>query len=157
MSTLVLNTTLIQDIITLWRYLGKKRRTQFLLLLILMLVAVFAEIISIGAVIPFLTALTTPELLFEAEWFQPVIAGLGISSSEQLLLPLTIAFIAAAVFAAGIRILLLWANSRLTVALGVQLRSELYTRVLYQPYEYHAANNSSALISMLTVEPLMRF
>ncbi|WGZ96167.1 MAG: ABC transporter ATP-binding protein [Candidatus Thiothrix putei] len=150
MSTPTLNTTLIHNIITLWRHLGKKRRSQFLLLLIMMLMTMFAEVISIGAVIPFLTALTTPELLFNAEWFKFVVVGLGISSSKQLLLPLTMTFIAAAAFSAGMRILLLWANSRLTVAMGVQLRSELYTLALYQPYEYHAANNSSDLISMTT-------
>lgn len=150
MNNPFIDKTLLQNIIALWRYLGKHRRTQFVLLLLLMLVAVFAEIISIGAVIPFLTALTTPDLLFEANWLQPVLASMGITASEQLLLPLTLVFIGAAVFAAGIRILLFWANSRLTASMGVQLSSELYTRVLYQPYEYHAANNSSQLISMVT-------
>ena len=45
---------LLHNIITLWSYLGKKRRNQFLLLFSLMLVSVFAEVVTIGAVIPFL-------------------------------------------------------------------------------------------------------
>lgn len=138
------------DIFALWRYLGKKRRLQFAFLLLLMLVVVLAEMVSIGAVVPFLTVLTTPETLLEIDWLQPVIQALGVKSSDELLLPLTICFVVATVFAVGVRILLLWVNSRLTVAMGVQLRSDLYTQVLCQPYEYHATHNSSDLISMVT-------
>jgi ABC-type multidrug transport system fused ATPase/permease subunit len=143
-------TNLWCDIFTLWKYLGKRRRTQFGLLLALMLVAVFAEVISIGAVIPFITALTAPETLLESTTLAPVWQYLNINQPEQLLLPLTLGFITAAVFAAVIRILLLWANARMTVAMGTQLRSDLYTRVLYQPYEYHVSHNSSDLISLAT-------
>ncbi|MBF6650308.1 ABC transporter ATP-binding protein [Methylobacter sp. BlB1] len=142
--------TAISNIIALWQYLGKKRRTQFFLLLILMLVAVFAEIISIGAVVPFLTALTKPEALMMITWLQPVIKQLGFQSADELLLAMTLGFVAATVFAAGIRILLLWANTRLSAAMGIQLRSEIYRQTLYQPYEYHVAHNSSELISIVT-------
>ncbi|MDP1604429.1 MAG: ABC transporter ATP-binding protein [Legionella sp.] len=141
---------MLKNIIALWSYLGKKRRIQFFLLFVLMLISVFAEIVSIGAVIPFLSALTKPELLMELTWMQPVISTLGIQSADELLLPLTLGFVIAAVFSAGVRILLLWANGRLTAAMGVQLRSEVYTRTLYQSYEFHVAHNSSQLISMVT-------
>lgn len=141
---------MLKNIIALWSYLGKKRRTQFFLLFILMLISVFAEIVSIGAVIPFLSALTKPELLMKLPWMQFVISSLDIHSADELLLPLTLGFVVAAVFSAGVRILLLWANGRLTAAMGVQLRSEVYTRTLYQPYEFHVAHNSSQLISMVT-------
>jgi len=142
--------SLVRNIIALWRYLGRNRRTQFALLLALTLIAMFAEVLSIGAVIPFLTALTTPEALLEVSGLQPLWGYLGIDRAEDLLLPITLGFVAAAVFAALVRIALLWVNARLTVAMGVQLRSDLYTRVLYQPYEYHVARNSSELISMAT-------
>ena len=38
---------------TLWRYLSASRRKQFWLLLILMISAAFAEVISVGSVLPF--------------------------------------------------------------------------------------------------------
>jgi len=142
--------SVLKNIIALWRYLGKKRQLQFTLLLILMLVTVFAEIISIGAVIPFLSALTKPESLMTLTWFEPVIKILKIQTADELLLPLTLGFIAATIFSAGARILLLWANGRLTAAMGIQLSTEIYTRTLYQPYEYHVAQNSSQLVSMVT-------
>lgn len=138
------------DVFILWKYLGKRRRMQFGLLLALMLVAIFAEVISIGAVIPFITALTSPETLFEFAELAPIWKYLNINQPDQLLLPLTLGFIAAALFAAIVRITLLWANMRMTITMGTQLRSDLYTQVLYQPYEYHALHNSSNLISLTT-------
>ena len=107
----------VGSITTLWRYLGKKRRTQFIFLLFLMLVSVFAEVVTIGAVIPFLSALTAPEQLMQAAWAASIIQILGIQSPKELLLPMTSAFVLIAIGSAGVRITLLWFNSRLTAAM----------------------------------------
>ena len=143
-------TNLLHNIIFLWKYLGKNRKSQFALLFILMIISVFAEMISIGSIIPFLSALTNPDILMNLNWFQPILHLLDIKSSKELLLPLTIGFVGASVFAAGIRILLLWVNTRLSASMGIQLRNEIYARTLYQPYEFHVMHNSSQLISMVT-------
>ena len=140
----------LNNIIFLWKYLGENRKLQFFLLILLMIISIFAEAISIGAVIPFLSALTNPEILMELSWFQPVIYMLDIKSASELLLPLTLGFVGASIFAAGVRILLLWVNTRLGASMGIQLRTEVYTKALYQPYEFHISNNSSQLISMVT-------
>ncbi len=131
----------------LWRHITPRRRKQFALLLLLMLVASFAEIISIGAVLPFLGMLTAPERVFEHNALQPIIKILGITAHEQLLLPLTIAFGVAAVFAGVMRLLLLWATTRLTFATGADLSISIYRRTLYQPYSVHCSRNSSEVIS----------
>ncbi|MCW5202163.1 ABC transporter ATP-binding protein [Desulfobulbus sp. US4] len=144
------NSSLINNIIILWRYLGKKRRNQFLVLFLLMLVSVFAEVITIGAVIPFLGVLTAPEQLFNLSWIQPLVHVLGVEAANELLLPLTLAFILIAVFSSAIRIAQLWYNSRLTAAMGTQLRHDIYVMALNKPYEFHLAHNSSDLISLTT-------
>ncbi|MCI5124705.1 MAG: ABC transporter ATP-binding protein, partial [Candidatus Electrothrix sp. AR5] len=141
---------IISDIVTLWKYLGKKRRNQFFVLFFLMLVSVFAEVITIGAVIPFLGVLTAPEQLLKLSWIKPLIHILGVESAAELLLPLTLAFILIAVFSSAIRITQLWYNSRLTAAMGTQLRHDIYTTALNKPYEFHLAHNSSDLISLTT-------
>ncbi len=141
---------LTNNIIILWRYLGQKRRNQFLILLILMLVSVFAEVITIGAVIPFLGVLTGPEQVFTLSWLQPIIESLGIETANELLLPLTLTFILIALFSSGVRIAQLWYNSRLTAAMGTQLRHDIYAMALNKPYEFHLAHNSSDLISLTT-------
>lgn len=116
----------------------------------LMLVSVFAEVITIGAVIPFLGILTSPEQLFKLSWIKPLIHILEAETAGELLLPLTLAFILIAVFSSAIRIAQLWYNSRLTAAMGTQLRHDIYVMALNKPYEFHLAHNSSDLISLTT-------
>ena len=130
----------------LWCHIAPRRRRQFSLLLVLMLVASFAEIISIGAVLPFLGVLTAPERIFEMSLAQPLIRFLGLTDPKQLLLPLAIAFSIAALFAGGMRLLLLWASTRLSFAAGADLSLSIYRRTLYQPYAIHCARNSSHVI-----------
>jgi ATP-binding cassette subfamily B protein len=115
-----------------------------------MLVSVFAEVITIGAVIPFLGILTSPEQLFKLSWIKPLIHMLEAEAAGELLLPLTLAFIFIAVFSSAIRISQLWYNSRLTAAMGTQLRHDIYVMALNKPYEFHLAHNSSDLISLTT-------
>lgn len=143
-------TKLLANIFYLWKYLGKKRRLHFVGLFILMMVSVFAEIVSIGAVVPFLSALSNPDILMQASWFQPIIQCFDIETKEQLLLPLTTGFVGIAMVAAAMRVLLLWSNTRLSTSMGIELRSDIYARTLYRPYAYHLSHNSSQLISMVT-------
>jgi ABC-type bacteriocin/lantibiotic exporter with double-glycine peptidase domain len=131
----------------LWQHISPRRRRQFGLLLVLMLFASFAEILSIGAVLPFLGVLTAPERIFEMHAAQPVIQVLGLTEPKQLLLPLTIAFGLAALIAGAMRLLLLWASTRLSYATGADLSISIYRRTLYQPYAVHCARNSSEVIN----------
>ena len=131
----------------LWLHISKRRRTQFALLLILMILASFAEIISIGAILPFLAVLTDPDRIFNYPSVQPFIHVAGLTSPTQLLLPLTILFGIAALISGAIRLLLLWASTRLSFATGADLSIIVYRRTLYQPYSVHVARNSSEIIN----------
>lgn len=131
----------------LWRHVSPRRRGQFGLLLALMVLASFAEIISIGAVLPFLGVLTAPDRVFAHSATQPFIQTLGITEPSQLLFPLTAIFGVAVLSAGAVRLLLLWASTRLSFATGADLGISIYRRTLYQPYSVHVARNSSEVIS----------
>ena len=131
----------------LWQHVSRRRRSQFGLLLVLMMLASLAEIISIGAVLPFLGVITAPERVFEYGMAQPLIRAMGIKEPIQLVLPLTIVFGLAALLAGAMRLLLLWASTRLSFAAGADLSIDIYRRTLYQPYAVHCARNSSEVIN----------
>ena len=130
----------------LWHHISPRRRGQFALLLVLMILASFAEILSIGAVLPFLAILTDPARVFAHPSAQPIVEALGLTEPKQLLLPLTIAFGLAALIAGAMRLVLLWASTRLSYAAGADLSISIYRRTLYQPYAVHVARNSSEII-----------
>ena len=137
-------------LVRLAHHLSRRRRRQFLLLMGLMLVSAFAEVVSLGAVLPFLSIIVAPERVFDHPIFADVVLAWGITSADQLVLPFTVAFMVAALIAGAIRILLLWVSTRLAFASGADLGIEVYRRTLYQPYRVHVARNSSEVISGIT-------
>ena len=139
-------TSLNALLLRLWKHISPRRQRQFSLLFILMILASLAEIVSIGAVLPFLAVLTEPERIFTLPALQGLISTLGITSSKELLLPLTIGFGISAIGAGAMRLALLWASTRLSFATGADLSSAIYERTLYQDYAVHTARNSSVII-----------
>lgn len=123
------------------------RRHQFILLLVLMIVASFAEVVSIGSVIPFLGALTNPEKIFSNQMMQPLINYLGIDSPSQIVIPLTFVFCFFALLSGVIRLILLKFSNRLSFATGADLSLSIYEKTLYQPYRVHISRNTSEIIN----------
>ena len=150
-----------------------------------MVAASFAEILSIGAVLPFLAVLTAPEKIINHPTTQSLIhtfgyttlnsslptanfplptlpplpsalspqhSALSFISTQDILLILTITFAAAALFSGAMRLLLLWASTRLSFATGADLSISIYRRTLYQPYAVHVARNSSEVISGISTK-----
>ena len=146
------NSTLWLLLRRLWKHTNPRRRMQSGLLFLVMILASFAEVISIGAVLPFLGALTTPESIFVHPYAQPLIQGLNLTEPKQLLLPLTIAFCLGALLSGLMRLLLLVTLTRLGHSIGHDLSISMYNRSLYQPYSVHVARNSSEVISGIAVK-----
>lgn len=131
----------------IWCHLSNRRQLQFIIVLVLMFVSALAEVISIGAVIPFLAVLTSPEKVLN----QPVIADVAqyfeIVTNGDLTFSITILFIIAILLANILRLLLLWSITKLSFMTGADLSFEVYRRTLYQPYIVHLDRNSSEIIS----------
>ena len=146
-----INSNLISPLIArLWNHLSVKRHRQFLLLFFLIVFASFTEVLSIGAVLPFLSVLTSPETIYDNPLFKPILIWVGIQSANELFLPVTILFASAAILAGVIRISLVWITMRLSFATGADLSNEIYRKTLYQPYSVHVSRNSSEVISGIT-------
>lgn len=135
---------------SLWSFFSKKRKIQTFLLIILMVVSSFAELISIGVVIPFIGFLVSPDVFFEKEYLKFIFLYFNIQNEEELLLPLTAFFCFAIVIAAILRILLLFIQTKLSYFIGGDLNYLIYKKTLYQPFEVHISRNSSEVISVLT-------
>ncbi len=134
----------------IWGHLSRRRRIQLGLLLVVMLASGGAELVSLGAVLPFLAVLSDPERLWQQPLVQALAGRVGFTQASELLLPATLAFAVAAVVAAVVRLANLWLNGRLAAAVGSELSCEAYRRTLYQPYGVHVQRNSAAVITGTT-------
>ena len=68
----------------LWYHLTRRRHRQFRLLIVLMLISALAEVVSLGAVLPFLGVLLDPELALSFPFVSAFANFLGINSPNQL-------------------------------------------------------------------------
>lgn len=134
-------------LVRLWRHISRERRIQLGVLFCVMLIASFAELFSIGMVIPFLGALTTPEIIYEHRFAKPLIAIFGLVHPKDLLLPTTLVFVTAVVLAGSVRFILVWMQARISLGIVNELATGIYHRTLSQPYAVHISRNSSEIIS----------
>ncbi len=132
---------------TLWAHVSPRRRRQIGLLCMLMALGALAEMISLGAILPLLSVLAEPEKAFQFRLVGSLSRMLGLTRPDELILPLALLFALAALFASGVRLLLLWTNTRLSSIVGHDFCVEVYRRTLYQPYSVHTARNTSYIIS----------
>tara|TARA_B100001123_G_C15292192_1_gene1017857 strand:- start:266 stop:2035 length:1770 start_codon:yes stop_codon:yes gene_type:complete len=146
---MIVEENIFNDIVELWRHLTLKRRNQFKLLLVLMIIAAFAEVVTIGAILPFLGVIATPETLFNHPYVQPINNFLQIDSVDSLRVVISIAFISIALIAGAIRILLLFLSTKHLFAAGIDISTKIYRRTLYQPYSVHVQRNSSDVINIV--------
>lgn len=115
--------------------------------MLIMALASIAEVISIGAVLPFLGALMAPGRVIAHPVAQPLIRFLHITTPSALLLPMTAIFVVAALLSGVMRLLLLWSQTLLSYAIGTDLGLRIYRHTLYQPYALHVSRNSSQMIA----------
>ena len=106
----------------------------------------FAEIVSLGIVLPFLGVLTAPSSVYNHSLVQPIVQYLELDTPNQLILPITVMFILAVIIAGATRAGLLYAMTRFSYATGADLSIDIYRRTLYQDYSVHIATNSSKII-----------
>ena len=132
---------------SIWDQLNRRRKYQCLLLLGLMVFSAFTEMISLGAVVPFLGVLSEPENVFQYAIIADLAPIFGITSAEQLIFPITAVFCLAALISGTIRIMQLWASTRIAYSVGHDLSTSAFLRTLYQPYEQHLERNSSEVIA----------
>ena len=130
-------------------HLSRRRRSQLLVLTVVMIGASLAEVISIGMVIPFIGVLIDPEKLFAYSALQPFIRWCDIKSADQLVIPLAFIFSFGAVLAATTKIITNYIQLKISYGIGIDLSYDIFKLTLRQKYLTHTKTNSSELISVV--------
>jgi len=123
-----------------------------------MILGAFAELVTIGAILPFLALLADPGRIADVPLVAPMLRTLGAHSIQDALIVLAALFGAAAVAAGIIRLVLSWSTQKFTFRVGHDVAVEIQRRILSQPYAYHIAHNTSEIVASLEkVQALVYF
>lgn len=133
--------------VRLWKHFTPRRRTQVLILFFISVITSFAELLSIGALLPFLVVITNPATIFNNRFMQQIVLFFDFSKPSDLLLPITIFFCISVILSGIMRVSLLWMQTRLSHAIGTDFSLSIYKKTLHQPYHVHINRNSSEMIS----------
>ena len=134
----------------LWHFLEKKEKTIFGLIF-LTIITSFAEMISLGAIFPFITVLTNPEQVYEIPFLGEILISNGMEKGDELIIPLATVFAFLVALVAGLmRLFLLKVSVLISNATGADLSINVFERTLYQPYSTHISRSSSEVISGIT-------
>jgi ABC-type multidrug transport system fused ATPase/permease subunit len=132
------------------RVISRKRKLQFVLTLLSILTNALFEIVSLAAVVPFLSVLSAPQTFMESSTARKFAPMLGVTDAAQAVALVCFTFAIITVISAAIRTVTIIVNSKFTLALGADLSRTVFEQTLHQPYSSHAKQNSAAVIANVT-------
>jgi len=115
-----------------------------------MIAASLSEVVSIGALIPFLNVMVEPSHSPKSQFFDAFILFLDLPENINITLLFSALFAILSVVAGILRLVLLWANTRVSFGIGSELSRQIFDKTIYQPYSVHVSRNSSEIISGVT-------
>ena len=147
--------------------LSKKNKRNLALTLVLMVFSSFTEVVSLGVLIPFLGVLTSPEIVYQHAYIQPIILFFNISSAKDMLLPISVLFSAAILISGVVKLGLLYLMNKVSYSIGSELSITIFGNILNKDYSFHMSQNSSRLIDIIVsktsivsnsiIKPLLTF
>jgi ABC-type multidrug transport system fused ATPase/permease subunit len=144
------NQNLLSLLRRLYCHINIRRKVQFILLIIFSVITSFSEILSIGAIYPFIGVLTSPQKFLSILTNYSFLNHFLKYNTNQFLILITIVFIIAIIISNFFKIALLWSQSRFSFGLGSDLSNSVFKKTLLQNYEVHLSRNSSEIISTMS-------
>lgn len=129
--------------------LSPSRKRKLYLLVLLMGIGAVAEVVAIGAVLPFLTILAEPSAIPNLPWISDAFEIVGADTRDQQLVYATLWLSGAAIGAGALRLFLMRETQRFVFSFGHELLVEIQRRALLQPYSWHLQHNSSEQLAAI--------
>lgn len=133
----------------LWPFIEKKKKFKIYIYAFLTVLSAFADLLSIGAVIPFIVVFTEPESLYNIELLEYLFNFFQVNEISEIQLLLFLFFSSAIILAGIIKISLNWYQSRLSYDVAADLGNMVFSSALSQPFEYHLNKNSNEIVSTI--------
>ncbi len=118
-----------------------------LMVAVLMVAGALAEVFTLGAIVPFLGLLASPEFVEKASWLANALDTVAGWIGGTRLLAASVLFAVIAFGSGALRLVLTWSSNKLTFAIGADLGAQVFSKVLRQPYAYHLGRNSAQTLS----------
>jgi ABC-type multidrug transport system fused ATPase/permease subunit len=120
-----------------------------------MFVGAVGELVSIGAVLPFLAIVSSPKSTVQHTQFGDFLNAMGIETPMHIAVAAAILFAIAALGATIARLSLIYTSQRFVFGVARDLGVAIFSRTLHQPYSYHTGRNSSETLAAISKAQLV--
>lgn len=134
------------------RILPKSDHLKLGFLLLAMIFGSMLEIIGIGVIPLFVSALTNPDMLLEHEWVGPWLAAAGVENAHDLLVYGSVLMIVAFTVKNSYLVVLQYLIARFVFNRFASIGSRLFKAYMNASYTFHLQRNSAALLRNVTQE-----
>lgn len=155
---------LIKD---LFLHLNISRKKQLIFVAVFSVITSIFEVVNIGAIFPFLAAISNPDFFSKNNNFKFVINFFNLNTNYKIILAFTIFFIFTILLASIFRVINLKITTNFAFAMASDVSIRIYNNCLYQPYSIHINRNTSQIIDAIAtksnvlvytiIQPLMLF
>ena len=134
----------------LWNLFGKRRKSQIFFLFFIINLNAISEFFSVISIMPFLTAIIQPNILFENQEIRFLINSLNINNTDELKYFLTVLFVGITLFSTILKLINSYSQARIASIIGADLSVQTFEKNIYQDYENVVNSNSSKYITITT-------
>jgi ABC-type multidrug transport system fused ATPase/permease subunit len=134
----------------LYKYIDENQRSKLKKLLILMVIGSFTEAFSIGALLPFLAVLNSPNEIYKYIDEYEVIKIMPINDGNDLIFITVILFILLTAINGILKIIILRYSTKVSFEIGRKISKDVYSKTIYQEYKKQINTNSSEIIDAIT-------
>ena len=133
-----------------WKKVLFNYKLKISISIVLIIFAAFAELLTLTAILPFLSVISDPDIIFNDARFSWAINLLDASSAKDLILPFTVIFCVIAGLGTIVRLVSNYASMRVAFSISHQVSITVYRNVLERSYSNHISSNSSEVIATLS-------
>jgi ATP-binding cassette, subfamily B, bacterial PglK len=149
--------SLTATLVALLGTMGARRRRHLALATAALAVGAVAELMTIGAVLPFLALVADPARAAQLPGFSLFLTLTGAGPGDDLITRAAALLIVATLAAAAARILILWVIQGFVIAFSHDIGTAIFSRMLRQPYSYYVTRNPSELLASIEKVHILTF
>ena len=144
--------SLKEILIVFWNSVLKDYKSKLGLCFALIIFAAAAELLTLSAIFPFLSVLSSPDLIFNDPRASWLITSLNISSPEGLILPFAIFFCVAATSGALVRLASNYLSIRIAFSISHKVSISIFRNALHRTYAKHVSSNNNEVLATLSTK-----
>lgn len=137
---------------TLNSILLPRERWLFVRVLITVLIMALLEVVSIGAIVPFMGLLTQPEIVEQNRWLNLAYTSLGFTEPQRFLIFAGACLLGIFLFKNAFATFAVWLQLKFSWGVFYSLSTRLVTKYLNMPYTFFLTQNTSELEKNLVME-----